>query len=84
MNEKQFLVFKSPCLTCHIGYSIAVKVVVGSGQPHVPLGVDGVVIDPIGDRRNSNATFKDVILDRVRSQDRDGNKACKQKFSLSC
>ena len=53
---------------------VALGVVEGRGEAEEALGVDGVVVDPVGDRRHRDPALEDVL--RVLGQHGEGHEAC--------
>ena len=65
MNQKHLLSPELVGLAGDVRLLVAPGVVVGCGQAQVPLGVDGVVVDPVGHRRDGDSALENAVTGGV-------------------
>jgi len=73
VNKKHFLSPEFIDLARHVRALIAASVVIGRGQTEVSLGVNGVVVNPVGDRGDGNTALEHGVALGVGSQCGEGH-----------
>ena len=61
VDEEELLALEQPRLGGEVGVLVSLGVVEWRGEAEVALGVDGVVVDPVGDRRHRDPALEDVL-----------------------
>ncbi len=73
MDQKHLLPPELVGLAGDVRLLVTPGIVVGGGQSQVPLGVDGVVVDPVGDWGHGDATLEDAVTGGVGGQGGEGD-----------
>jgi len=71
MNKHEFLALKLSGLGGDVGVPVALQVVLHSREAEVALCVDGVIVNPVGHRSNSQTTLEGI--GGILRQDVQGN-----------
>ena len=75
MDEKELLVLQLLRLLRRVRVKVSSGVIEGRGQTEIPLRVDRVVVNPVGDGRYGDSALEYVALVRILLQNPRGQEA---------